>query len=109
MPSAAARRAKPVCVKSTRRSLLAPANPSLANSKPGRLRCPAPKPRATYTVFAYPSKTGKDYGKKGLSISLHNVQKMSDGEPFGTRIADATEDFGSVDEETWNDETSLFS
>lgn len=46
--------------------------------------------RATLTAFAYDTK-----GNKGVSLSLQNVQKLADGEPFSGR-ARAEDDFGPV-------------
>jgi hypothetical protein len=46
--------------------------------------------RATVQAFAYDKA-----GNKGVGFSLHNVQKLRDGEPFGSKRA-ATDDFDAV-------------
>ncbi|RLC80073.1 MAG: hypothetical protein DRI61_06595 [Chloroflexi bacterium] len=46
------------------------------------------------SVYPYSYVAGKD---KGVTFRLGNVQKMDDGEPFGSTGSKASEDFESVD------------
>ena len=47
--------------------------------------------RATVSAFAF------DNVSKGIAFNLENVQKLGEGEPFGTRRVDAEDDFGAVE------------
>ncbi len=47
--------------------------------------------RASVTVFTW----GKEFGKKGVSFGLQNVQKLADGEPFSGR-GDPLADFEPI-------------
>lgn len=57
--------------------------------------------RMTVTVYAYESKGGP-----GVSLSLGNVQKVGEGEPFGASNSSADDDFGDLEMDTASSQTA---
>lgn len=49
--------------------------------------------RATLSCYAY------DKGSNGIGFNLYNLQKLADGEPFGTKSVDASDEFCAVADE----------
>lgn len=81
--------------------------PGLAN--PLKIEIPASElyagcfVRATVSTWAY-----SNSGNKGVSFNLHNVMKISDGQPFGNSGPSISQDFGDLtaDEMAFDDPAS---
>lgn len=62
---------------------------------------------ASISVFAYPGKKNEGKVNKGLAFQIHQIKKISDGEPFGAVIDNSGDELGNYngsDDDNFDDD-----